>query len=46
MKSNASAIHVSKNESYIVTTGSGNDTVVDVWSMKGEKLASMNSFQI
>lgn len=46
LKSNASAIHVSKNETYIITAGSGADTVIDVWSMKGEKLANMNSFQI
>ena len=46
LKSTASCLHVSPSEQYLITTGSENDTVVDVWSMNGEKLASTNSYQI
>ena len=45
-KSEASTIWVPENESFIVTSGSGADTVVNVWSMSGEKLAQLNTYQI
>jgi hypothetical protein len=46
LKSYANAIHASSNEKYIITTGSEADTVVNVWSMNGDKLFSINSYQI
>lgn len=39
-------MHVSKNEKYIVTTGSDSEAQIDVWSMKGEKLANENTYLI
>lgn len=45
-KSQASCLHVSPSEQYLITTGSESDTVVDVWSTNGEKLATTNSYQI
>ena len=39
-------MHVGPSEKYIVTTGMEADTSINVWSMAGEKLASVSSYQI
>lgn len=35
-----------ESERFIVGTGSGADTVINVWSMEGERLAQVNTYQI
>lgn len=46
LKSDASSLYVSESEKYVVSTGSQADTVINVWSMKGERLHQLNSYQI
>lgn len=45
-KSDLSSLYVPESERFIVGTGSGADTVMNVWSMGGEKLAQVNTYQI
>lgn len=45
-KTDASSIFVPESEKYIVTSGSEADTVVNIWSMGGEKLSQVNTYQI
>jgi hypothetical protein len=45
-KNNQGSMHVGQSEKYIVTTGMEADTSINVWSMTGEKLASVSSYQI
>lgn len=46
LKSDASAIWVPQDEKFIITAGSQADTTLNVWSMKGEKLQTFNTYQI
>lgn len=45
-KTDASSIYVPESENYIVTSGSEADTVINVWSMDGERLHQVNTYQI
>jgi hypothetical protein len=45
-KNNQGSMHVPDGERFIVTTGLESDTTINVWSMQGEKLASVGSYQI
>lgn len=46
LKSDASAIYVPESEKFIITAGSQADTTLNVWSMKGDKLHTFNTYQI
>ncbi len=46
LKSDASAIYVPEDEKYIISAGSQADTTLNVWSMKGEKVHTFNTYQI
>ena len=46
LKSDASSIYVSDEEKYIITSGSEADTTINIWSMRGEKIHSLNTYQI
>ena len=45
-KSSANSLHISQNETYLITTGSEADTIVNVFSMNGDRLATANTYQI
>ncbi len=45
-KSDISSLYVPESEKFIVGTGSAADTVINVWSMEGERLAQVNTYQI
>eukprot|EP00919_Chromeraceae_sp_WS-2016_P052948 GHVR01125713.1.p1 GENE.GHVR01125713.1~~GHVR01125713.1.p1 ORF type:complete len:131 (+),score=3.84 GHVR01125713.1:390-782(+) len=46
LKSVACSLSVPESERYIITTGSETDTVIFIWSMTGEILTTLNTYQI
>lgn len=45
-KGNQGSLHVPEHERFVVSTGVEADTSISVWSMEGEKLASIGTYQI
>jgi hypothetical protein len=45
-KDNQSSIFVADSEKFIVSAGELSDTSINVWSMDGQRLANVNTYQI
>lgn len=45
-KSQLCSLHVSDSEKFVIGTGSGADTVINLWSMTGQKITQINTYQI